>query len=78
MIDLSDTVIRNAAHIIRALPQSSIVRTLDAIHLACAQQAFSDAAVSGQETASFVSSDNRLLAAAQWLGLPTDNPNNHA
>jgi hypothetical protein len=78
MIDLSDAVIRNAAHIIRSLPQSSIVRTLDAIHLACAQQAFSDAVLSGQETGSFVSADNRLLAAAQWLGLPTDNPNIHA
>ncbi len=49
------------------------LRTLDAIQLACAQSA----AITLRETVTFVSGDNRLLAAAAAEGFATDNPYLH-
>jgi hypothetical protein len=49
------------------------LRTLDAIHLAAAQEAKRRFAV----TPLFVTADQVLLLAAIAEGFPTDDPNNH-
>lgn len=57
----------------RQLVQRHVLRTLDAIHLACAL----DAGRSLGVAPIFVTADKHLLAAAAGEGLPTDNPLNH-
>jgi hypothetical protein len=54
-----------------------MIRSLDAIHLACAEAAFDRGRRDGYSVAALVSSDQRLLAAAEHLGLPVDNPENY-
>lgn len=76
-IDLRPEVLDRASLIIPLLPHGTTVRSLDAIQLACAEVAFAAAIRDGVVVRGFVSSDQRLLAAAQHLGMPTDNPENH-
>lgn len=54
-----------------------MICSLDANHLACADVAFATGIRDGLTVRSLVSADRRLLAAAQHLGLPVDNPENH-
>jgi predicted nucleic acid-binding protein len=76
-LGLTTAIVDRAAQIVAALPPSTVVRSLDALHLACAEEAFTIGRQSGWSVIALVSSDRRLLAAAQHLGLPTDNPENY-
>jgi uncharacterized protein len=68
-IDLDDAVFIHA----RDLVADHVLRTLDAIQLACALEA----AHLFNIQPTFISADTRLLAAAAAEGLPTDDPNAH-
>lgn len=59
-----DEVVRTTA----AAYTDNLIRSLDAIHLATAE------AILGDDLTAFVTYDNRLLAAAEALGLPTNSP----
>jgi predicted nucleic acid-binding protein len=54
-----------------------LLRTLDAIHLQGALQARQHCDLRGEPAPTFVSADERLLAAARTLNLSTDDPNQH-
>ena len=77
VIDASRDVVRDAATIVRRMPPSIPLRSLDAIQIACATAAFRRARQEGFQIGGLISADRHLLAAAQHLGLPVDNPENH-
>jgi predicted nucleic acid-binding protein len=62
LVSISDEILVAAAHL-----EPPTLRSLDAIHLATALRL-------GDALAAFVSYDERLLAAAAQLGLPTASP----
>lgn len=74
---LTNSIIQQATTILLTCPPSIALRSLDAIQLASAKHAFDRARQDGIWVGLFVSADTRLLAAAQWAGLATDNPENH-
>jgi uncharacterized protein len=53
------------------------LRAYDAIQLAAALQLKTTLNQVGSPDPIFLTADNRLLAIAQAIGLPTDNPNNY-
>jgi predicted nucleic acid-binding protein len=63
-IALTNSVLARAAEIVELLPRSTMIRSLDAIHLACAEAAFLQGRIDGLTIATFVTADHRLLAAA--------------
>lgn len=73
-----DQVILEAASRILLNFAVPMLRTLDAIHLATAQQSFMLARRSGEIEAVVVTSDRRMIDAAAALGLTVDNPEEHA
>ncbi|MDE3096401.1 MAG: type II toxin-antitoxin system VapC family toxin [Chloroflexota bacterium] len=77
VLDLTGAIVETAS---RFLLTSGPVhlRTLDALHLATAQQSFILAASAGMGEGTLVSADRRLLAAAAAAGLRTENPEDHA
>jgi predicted nucleic acid-binding protein len=79
LIQLERPILERAADILIQFPAGTALRSLDAIHLASAEHAFAAAPLTRSRRARpvLVSADTRLLAAAQWLGLATDNPENH-
>jgi predicted nucleic acid-binding protein len=68
-IVLSEPVLLQARNLVSKYP----LRSLDAIQLACVQDAVSTL----NEPMTFVSGDTNLLAAAASEGFATDNPNLH-
>jgi predicted nucleic acid-binding protein len=74
---LTNPIIQHAMTILLTCPPSVALRALDAIQLASAQHAFNRARQDGILVGIFVTSDTRLLSAAQWAGLATDNPEDH-
>lgn len=77
LVDVDRTVLNAAGALILQAPAATALRSLDAIQLASAQSFSTTGAASGIGPLTFVSADTRLLAAAQWAGLATDNPDNH-
>jgi predicted nucleic acid-binding protein len=74
---LTNSIIQRTVTVLLTCPPSIPLRSLDAIQLVSAEHVFDRARKAGLMPGMFVSSDARLLAAAQWAGFPTDNPNNH-
>jgi len=77
LVDIDRTLPNSAGATLINAPAPLALRSLDAIHLAYAQSFAANSAASGLGPLTFVSADTRLLAAAQWAGFPTDDPNNH-
>jgi uncharacterized protein len=80
LVEIDRAVVHRASRLIIECPPATPLRSLDALHLASAvllRDRLSQGQA-GQSLASFVSSDRRLLAAAEWAGLPVENPEDHA
>lgn len=71
------TVVQRAVVMLLAAPSGVRLRTLDALHSASAERAFTRARSRGIATGDFVAADSNLLAAARWAGLSTVNPEAH-
>jgi predicted nucleic acid-binding protein len=69
VVRLQSDIIAEASRLVSVHP----IRTLDAIQLAAARESIS---LLGS-TPTFISADQRLLAAAALEGFPIDNPNAH-
>lgn len=78
VIAVRSRVVRDAADLLLQSPAAITLRAFDALQLACARHAQSRAIRRGAGNLTFVSSDHRLLAAAEWAGLAVDNPEDHA
>jgi predicted nucleic acid-binding protein len=77
VIDIDRRQLDAASALALAVSPHIPLRSLDAIHLAAARSAFASVPAGSTTTFALVSSDRRLLAAAQWAGLATDNPETH-
>ncbi len=77
IVEINLQVLNAAASLVVQTPRTIPLRSLDAIHLVSAQSFASTSIGSHLDPLTFVSADTRLLAAAQWAGLATDNPENH-
>jgi predicted nucleic acid-binding protein len=77
LVDIDRAVLNVAGALLLSVPASIPLRSLDAIQLASAQSFATNAALSRLGSLTVVSSDTRLLAAAQWAGFATDNPESH-
>jgi uncharacterized protein len=76
VVGLERDIVEDAAGLVVQAPTAIPLRSLDALHLATARTlAASEPATSSELR--FVSSDTRLLAAAEWAGITTDNPERH-
>jgi uncharacterized protein len=76
IISLEAMIVERAARLVTHCPEPLNLRSLDALHLASALHAREQ--TPRIPLISFVSSDRRLLAAAEWAGLPAENPEDHA
>jgi predicted nucleic acid-binding protein len=74
---LTSPIIQLAMTILLTYPRSIALRSLDAIQLASARNIFNLAEQEDIEIGLLISADARLLAAAEWAGFATDNPENH-
>ena len=74
---VTNPIIHRAVTILLTCPPTIALRSLDAIQLASAEHVLNRAQQDGIPIGSVISSDTRLLAAAQWAGFATDNPENH-
>lgn len=72
VVDLDQDLADKAGQLIQQHP----LRAYDAVQLAAALKLHPAFAVTQPQVYTFVSSDNRLLTAAQQAGLQTANPNN--
>lgn len=77
IVEVDLQILNSAGSMVVQSPPTIPLRSLDAIHLMSAQSIAATVAASGLGPLTFVSSDSRLLAAAQWAGFATDNPDNH-
>lgn len=77
VIDLDASMLSDASRICRVSAAHLSLRSLDAVQLTCATRAVERGTQMGIEPGAFVSADRRLLAAAEWAGLPIDNPEDH-
>jgi hypothetical protein len=79
LIEVDRTILRRSSELLLSAPPTAALRALDGIHLASAEHAFASAPLARPRSSRpiFVSADTRLLAAAAWLGLATDNPEHH-
>jgi predicted nucleic acid-binding protein len=77
LVDVDRIVLNTAGTFILQAPTATALRSLDAIQLASTHSFTTIGADSGDVSLTFVSADTRLLAAAQWAGFATDNPENH-
>lgn len=68
---------RQAAALILAAPGDFRLRGMDALHLASAVSVFARAGQRGFDPCLFVAADRSLLAAAEWAGMDTANPDEH-
>jgi hypothetical protein len=71
IIGVTEAVTRQAAVLLLTCPPNISIRTLDALHLATAQEALGG---SSKKTGRFVTADQRLIAAAALLGVEALNP----
>lgn len=78
VIEPNQAIARRSAALLLTAPLNVRLRTLDALHLASAQLAFTRARRHGVTTGSFITADRALLDAANWVGLPTLNPEDYA
>lgn len=62
---------------VRRLLELHPLRTYDALHLASAIAVNEQLMAAGRQPLTFLTADNRLLAAAVAEGLIVDNPNEH-
>lgn len=76
-IDVDLRILNAAGSIVVQSPSTIPLRSLDAIHIASVQSLTSPLTTRGLGPLTFVSADTRLLAAAQWAGFTTDNPEAH-
>jgi len=76
VIGLERDIVEDAAALVVQAPIGIPLRSLDALHLAAAR-ALAATAPATSSGLTLVSADTRLLAAAQWAGFVTDNPENH-
>jgi predicted nucleic acid-binding protein len=76
LVDLDRPVLGAAGALLLQAPATTTLRSLDAIQLACAQAFGANASALGFGSLTVVAADTRLLAAAQWAGIATDDPNN--
>ena len=74
IVELNPTVTRMATQLLRLHP----LRAYDAVQLASAQQIYAAFAQDVDPPFTFLTADDRLLAVAKSVGLPTDNPNRHS
>lgn len=74
---LARVVVERAASLLLRGSAPTRLRTLDALHLASAELVFSGARERGLDVGQFVSADRALLEAARWVGLSTENPEDH-
>ncbi|HEY3117677.1 MAG TPA: type II toxin-antitoxin system VapC family toxin, partial [Chloroflexota bacterium] len=77
VIQPGHAVSQQAAAFLLAAPSHIRLRTLDALQLASAKLAFDRARRRGVTTRSFITADRALVSAADWAGLPTENPEDH-
>ncbi len=77
VVDATIRVLNSAGALGVQSPTTIPLRALDAIQLASAQSFAVTSAASGLGPLTFVSSDTRLLAAAEWAGFATDIPESH-
>ncbi|MHB8375661.1 MAG: type II toxin-antitoxin system VapC family toxin [Dehalococcoidia bacterium] len=77
VVDLTQQVIDRASRILLASGSSGL-RTLDALHLASAQQSFILLRDAGQSELILVAANKRLRDAAAAAGLSVENPEDHA
>jgi hypothetical protein len=77
LVEVNRAVLTAAGALLLSAPNSIPMRSLDAIQLASAQSFAVTSAASGLGPLTFVSSDTRLLAAAEWAGFATDIPESH-
>jgi predicted nucleic acid-binding protein len=77
LVEVNRPVLSAAGALLLSAPASIPMRSLDAIQLASAQSFAATSTTSGFGPLTFVSSDTRLLAAAEWAGIATDNPESH-
>jgi predicted nucleic acid-binding protein len=76
-IGLRAYVLEDAVSLLIRAPATIGRRALDAIQIACARRALAHVKDVRVDTVIFASADQRLLAAARWIGLTTDNPEDH-
>jgi predicted nucleic acid-binding protein len=72
--EVSLAIIEDAADLLLRRPASLGLRALDVIHVATARRAFEMAQRANVATAAFTTADQRLVEAATWAGLATENP----
>jgi predicted nucleic acid-binding protein len=77
VIEPGQAIAQQTAVLLLTAPLSVRLRTLDALHVASAQLAFTRARRRGLATESFVTADRGLLDAASWAGLNTLNPEDY-
>jgi uncharacterized protein len=77
VVEIDLRVLNSAGALVVQSPPTIPLRSPDAIHLVSAQTFTAASAFSGLGTLTFVAADTRLLAAAQWAGFTTDNPESH-
>jgi predicted nucleic acid-binding protein len=73
VVELDPGVAEAATQLVRVHP----LRAYDAVQLASAQQVHAAFAQNTDPLFTFLTADDRLLAVAESVGLPTDNPNRH-
>jgi len=73
VVELDPGVAEAATQLVRLHP----LRAYDAVQLASAQQVYAAFAQGTDPPFTFLTADDRLLAVAESVGLPTDNPNRH-
>jgi predicted nucleic acid-binding protein len=74
VVELDPGVAGMAAQLVRLHP----LRAYDAVQLASAQHIYAAFARDVDPPFTFLTADDRLLAVAESVGLPTDNPNRHS
>ncbi|MDQ3547773.1 MAG: type II toxin-antitoxin system VapC family toxin [Chloroflexota bacterium] len=77
LVDIDRSILDTAASLALSAPAIITLRALDSIHAATMRAVVTSAHTSGASRPVFVSADTRLLAAAQWAGFATDNPEVH-
>lgn len=76
VIETTGDLIQRAAGLISRAPVP--LRAMDGLQLVCALEAFDRARQRRSPVGAFVSSDRRLLAAAEWAGFAVENPEDYA
>ena len=73
VVELDPSIAEAATQLVRLHP----LRAYDAVQLASGQQVYTAFAQDANPPFTFLTADDRLLAVAESVGLPADNPNRH-